>query len=95
MSKRDNFAGGFLLGTLIGGTLGTVLGIVIGARSQENTKEETKKSQRDYDLSDDSSESLHGIHSTQDLEAKISQLNSAIDEVRQKLNLVNHQEDKF
>jgi len=93
MSKNNNFAGGFLLGTLVGGLAGAVVGIVIGARSNETTS----KSKQSLDDDDDSRSNLtlDNTELAEDLEAKMSQLNAAIDEVRQKLNLVNHNQDNF
>ncbi|ELR98717.1 hypothetical protein [Gloeocapsa sp. PCC 73106] len=85
MSKRDNFAGGFVIGTVVGGLVGAVVGIIVGSRSNETRDEKENqpldsygqsKLQSDTDFSDG-------------LEAKISQLNLAVDEVRQKLNLVD------
>jgi len=93
MSKNNNFAGGFLLGTLVGGLAGAVVGIVIGARSNETTS----RSKQSLDDDDDSRSNLtlDNTELAEDLEAKMSQLNAAIDEVRQKLNLVNHNQDNF
>ncbi|TVQ47740.1 MAG: hypothetical protein EA365_03385 [Gloeocapsa sp. DLM2.Bin57] len=83
MSKGDNFGGGFLLGTVIGGLVGTVVGIVIGSKSNEISEpKQTQPLEEELD-----SKPLPQEEITENLEAKISQLSSAIEEVRQKLNL--------
>ena len=89
MSKDNNFAGGFLLGTVVGSLVGTVVGIVIGARSNQATNQNNNQFLDD----DDDSKPLGEQNTTANLEAKISQLNSAIEEVRHKLNLVNNDQD--
>lgn len=89
MSKRDNFAGGFLLGTLVGGLVGTVVGIVVGARSNETEDARSNQSLDDYENSSSQSRLQSNADFSDGLEAKITQLNLAIDEVRQKLNLVD------
>jgi hypothetical protein len=89
MSKGDNFAGGFLLGTVVGSLVGTVVGIVIGARSNQTPNQNNNQFLDD----DDDSKPLGEQNVNANLEAKISQLNSAIEEVRHKLNLVNNDQD--
>ncbi len=83
MSKRDNFAGGFILGTVVGSLVGTVVGIVIGVRSSEIANETHTSSLED----EQDSKPLPEQEMSENLEARISQLSAAIEEVRQKLNL--------
>jgi gas vesicle protein len=82
MSEKDNFVGGFLLGTLVGGVVGGVLGTLIASRNNNNQDQETRDSlfklRKQPDL--DSEESIE--EARLNLESKINQLNSAIDDVR-------------
>lgn len=93
MSKRDNFAGGFFLGTIVGGLVGGVVGIVLGSRTDESLKE-TEDSPPDYTSNRDHHSSL-GSETDYNLtlEAKIAQLNTAIDDMRQRLNIVHNDQE--
>lgn len=92
MSQQDNFVGGFLLGTVVGGALGGIVGALAASRMQSGSK--TKPS-----LPKDSGTLAFGEFDDTDedsieaarlgLEAKIAQLNDAIDDVRQQLGGIN------
>jgi hypothetical protein len=91
MSQQDNFGSGFLLGTLFGGVLGGVVGAVVASRvAQERTDtdsfslEETEAEGGALHPSDEEMEVAR-----RGLEDKIAQLNSAIDDVRQRLGGTN------
>ena len=74
MTERDGFGSGFLVGTLVGSIIGGVVGAIVASRQNQNTSPET------HSLSDDGMETAR-----RSLEDKISQLNLAIDDVRQQL----------
>ena len=76
MTERDGFGNGFLVGTVVGSIIGGVVGAVIASRQNSTTSSET------HSLSDDE----EGMETARrSLEDKISQLNLAIDDVRQQL----------
>lgn len=92
MSQQDNFGSGFLLGTLFGGVLGGVVGAVVASRVVQ------ERSSADGLKLDEASEGRGEALSPTDeemeiarrgLEDKIAQLNSAIDDVRQRLGGAN------
>ncbi|HIK44438.1 MAG TPA: hypothetical protein IGR64_06060 [Leptolyngbyaceae cyanobacterium M65_K2018_010] len=90
MSQQGGFVGGFLLGTLVGGALGGVIGALAASRLQTNPQ--AKRLQGDTPLAfgefgEMSEENMEAAR--QGLEAKIAQLNDAIDEVRQQLGGIN------
>ncbi|MEA5536214.1 hypothetical protein [Crocosphaera sp. XPORK-15E] len=84
MSQRDGFTGGFLVGTLVGGIVGGIIGAVVTSRLDNNNEEEgsslLKSAKRDKLSHEESIEMARHR-----LEEKISQLNHAIDDVRQQL----------
>ena len=88
MSQRDGFTGGFLAGAIVGGLVGGVLGTVLANRG--------RRSLADGDNQAFLEESRNGRLTPEEgmemarrsLEDKISQLNLAIDDVRQQLGSV-------
>ena len=92
MSQQDNFGSGFLIGTLFGGVLGGIVGAVVASRVIEDRS--TGDALR---LEDSEAEESAAIGPSEEemevarrgLEDKIAQLNSAIDDVRQRLGGVN------
>lgn len=92
MSQQDNFVGGFLLGTLVGGALGGVVGALAASRMQGADRPKTSLPQTDSNLAFGEFEALdeESMEAARlGLEAKIAQLNEAIDEVRQQLGGIN------
>ncbi len=92
MSQQDNFGSGFVLGTLLGGVLGGVVGAVVAARVLQDRADEPSYRLEEGDGSAD--ESLPPSEAEMEiarrgLEDKIAQLNSAIDDVRQRLGGTN------
>ncbi|MGF1570987.1 MAG: hypothetical protein ACFCVD_23420 [Nodosilinea sp.] len=92
MSQQDNFVGGFLLGSLVGGVLGGVVGVLATSRIKSGGKPKPLLSKVDNPLAfgefdDDTEASMEAARLG--LEAKIAQLNEAIDEVRQQLGGIN------
>ncbi|HZG39770.1 MAG TPA: hypothetical protein VEZ50_13900 [Nodosilinea sp.] len=94
MSQQDNFVGGFLLGTLVGGTLGGVVGALAASRIQQAGGKAKKSALSktdggmafgEFDEPDEDSIEAARLG----LEAKIAQLNDAIDDVRQQLGGIN------
>lgn len=88
MSQKDNFGGGFVIGSIVGGLVGGLLGALLATRNETveaNDNFNLSGGEAPLDLSSEESieEARHG------LEDKISQLNMAIDEVRQQLESVN------
>jgi uncharacterized protein YlxW (UPF0749 family) len=77
MSERDGFGTGFFLGTLVGGIVGGVIGAVVTSRQKQASLNEEKSSQLEHE------EEMETARRS--LEDKISQLNLAIDDVRQQL----------
>jgi len=76
MTERDGFGSGFLVGTVVGSILGGVVGAIVASRQNQTTSPET------HSLSEDE----EGMETARrSLEDKISQLNLAIDDVRQQL----------
>lgn len=93
MSEQGNFVGGFLLGTLVGGALGGVVGALAASRVQSASRRPKKPLIKDDsglafgDFDDMTEESMEAARLG--LEAKIAQLNDAIDDVRQQLGGIN------
>lgn len=93
MSQQDNFGSGFLFGTLFGGVLGGVVGAVVASRTLP------REGRRESFAFDDDTEVTHteALAPSEEemeiarrgLEDKIAQLNSAIDDVRQRLGGTN------
>jgi hypothetical protein len=91
MSQQDNFGSGFLLGTLFGGVLGGFVGAVVASRV---VQERSGRDRFDLDEADGEGGSLEPTEEEMEfarrgLEDKIAQLNSAIDDVRQRLGGTN------
>jgi hypothetical protein len=82
MSEKNIFIGGFLLGTLVGGVVGGVMGTLIAKGSNDKPENDESNSlfpsrkQSGLDGDDNMEEARLN------LESKIHQLNSAIDDVR-------------
>lgn len=92
MSQQDNFGSGFLLGTLFGGVLGGVVGAVVASRVLPG--ESNRESFALDDAERDNAEAIPPSEEEMEiarrgLEDKIAQLNSAIDDVRQRLGGTN------
>ncbi len=89
MSNRDGFGSGLMLGAALGGLVGGVLGVVLSSRlSQDGSNSEVapiKQSRRKNNILEAESIEMARLN----LEDKISQLNNAIDDVRQQLGNVN------
>lgn len=91
MSQSNNFTSGFFLGALLGGLVGGVAGVLaVNRMSREDS--EASLSQ----LSDEISQNLADMSNDErmevarrGLEDKISELNAAIEEVRQQLGSTN------
>lgn len=88
MSERDGFSGGFLLGTLVGGVVGGVIGAIAASRQKEGNQGLNFNSENAKNAEDD--ESIESARRS--LEDKISQLNFAIDDVRQQLGGVKNEQ---
>lgn len=89
MGNRDGFTSGFFLGATLGGLVGGVLGVVLANRINNQDRVDSLleiqgKSGRATKLTGDNMETAR-----LGLEDKISQLNQAIDDVRQQLGSVN------
>ncbi|HAC64204.1 MAG TPA: hypothetical protein DCF68_11850 [Cyanothece sp. UBA12306] len=87
MSQRDGFTGGFLLGTIVGSIVGGVIGTIVANgrdRSFEGKDDSLLQSSKTEKLNNEVSIEI----ARQRLEKKISQLNSAIDDVREQLGQV-------
>ncbi|HEY9887754.1 MAG TPA: hypothetical protein V6D02_05090 [Candidatus Obscuribacterales bacterium] len=84
MSQQDNFGSGFLLGTLFGGVIGGVVGAVVAARvvrqGDKASLDSAEVGEAALGPSDEDMELAR-----RGLEDKIAQLNTAIDDVRQRL----------
>jgi hypothetical protein len=91
MSQQDNFGSGFLLGTLFGGVLGGVVGAVVASRVvQERSGPDTFLDEAVDEEGVPLSPSDEEMEvARRGLEDKIAQLNSAIDDVRQRLGGTN------
>jgi len=101
-NQGDNFTGGFLTGALLGGVVGGIFGALLASRlpsaseefSLENNSTTPKLGRRRKRQLRATTE-LNIEEARQGLEAKIAQLNEAIDEVRQQLSNVNGNEKKL
>lgn len=97
MSEQGNFVGGFLLGSLVGGALGGVVGAMAASRIQSSSRRAAPLMTDDGNLAfgdfgDATEESMEAARLG--LEAKIAQLNEAIDDVRQQLGGINGHPDR-
>ena len=93
MSQSSNFTGGFFLGALLGGVVGGVAGVLAASRINRADPEEGASFSQ---LSEDIRQNLADMSSDErmevarrGLEDKISELNAAIEEVRQQLGSSN------
>ncbi|WP_027255061.1 ssl2009 family thylakoid membrane protein [Planktothrix agardhii] len=89
MGNRDGFGSGFFFGATLGGLVGGVLGVVLANRINNQDRVDSLleiqgKSGKATKLTGDNMEIAR-----LGLEDKISQLNQAIDDVRQQLGSVN------
>jgi gas vesicle protein len=89
MGNRDGFGSGFFLGATLGGLVGGVLGVVLANRISNQDRvdsllEVQGKPGKATKFTGDNMETAR-----LSLEDKISQLNQAIDDVRQQLGSVN------
>ncbi|WP_035989167.1 hypothetical protein [Leptolyngbya sp. KIOST-1] len=93
MSQQDNFVGGFLLGTVVGGALGGIVGALAASRIQSGGNRAKPTLPKDNstlafgEFDDTEEDSIEAARLG--LEAKIAQLNEAIDDVRQQLGGIN------
>lgn len=85
MTERDGFGNGFLLGTLVGGVVGGVIGAIAASRQKQSPQGTMAKGESTSPGEND--ESIESARRS--LEDKISQLNLAIDDVREQLGGVN------
>lgn len=90
MSQQDNFGSGFLVGTLFGGIVGGIVGAVVASRlgkAEAQPGEALPPATKNPEaLGPDEAEMEVARRG---LEDKIAQLNTAIDDVRQRLGGVN------
>jgi Na+/glutamate symporter len=90
MSDRNGFTGGFLAGAVVGGIVGGMLGAWLTSRRNKNLSEEETsllESETRTEINFSTEENMEIAR--RNLEDKIAQLNSAIDDVRQQLGNVN------
>jgi gas vesicle protein len=95
-NRSDRFAGGFVAGTIFGSIVGGLFGALLANKLSEPLSEEEGriegksldgKPRRRSQLQ--STPELSMENARQGLEAKIAQLNDAIDDVRQQISNVN------
>ncbi|MEO0948221.1 MAG: hypothetical protein AAFY11_08775 [Cyanobacteria bacterium J06641_5] len=89
MAQREGFGNGFLLGSLVGGIVGGIVGAVLVSRSTEGDdggEGDLFRAPTAIDASD--AESL-AVDARRSLEEKISQIDRAIEDVRQRLGSEN------
>ncbi len=98
-NRTDSFTGGFIAGAVFGGVVGGLLGSFLGARLSNDVRAETEPliegeagetkprigRRRPFQAASE----LSIEEARQGLEVKITQLNEAIDDVRQQLSNVN------
>jgi gas vesicle protein len=89
MSNREGFTSGFLAGATIGGLLGGILGVVLTNRLSEETSDERQPEIKASSRRKVKREAERIEMARMGLEEKISQLNQAIDDVRQQMGNVN------
>lgn len=95
MSEQGNFVGGFLLGTLVGGALGGVMGALAASRMAGQGSRLGPSEVDTFSLEDLDGASEEAMEAARlGLEAKIAQLNDAIDDVRQQLGHINGQAEQ-
>ncbi|QQE64185.1 hypothetical protein GFS31_08640 [Leptolyngbya sp. BL0902] len=95
MSEQGNFVGGFLLGTLVGGALGGVVGALAASRISSQGARLGSSDGDEFSLEELDGASEEAMEAARlGLEAKIAQLNDAIDDVRQQLGHINGQAEQ-
>lgn len=88
MSQNDGFASGFIAGALVGSVLGGVIGALVATKgSQNGASQQDKLFDENEAAPEEHTQSIEVARRS--LEGKISQLNLAIDDVRQQLGAVN------
>lgn len=90
MSEKDGFGSGFFLGTLVGSIIGGALGAIIASRQNESSPPTTRENT--LENGNNTEETMETARRS--LEDKISQLNLAIDDVRQQLGGVKPEENQ-
>jgi Na+/glutamate symporter len=83
MAQKDGFTGGFILGAIVGGVVGGILGTVLANRANNASGEEKNLLKFTKQQKLDTEDNLEGTR--RNLEDKIAQLNSVIDDVREQL----------
>ena len=86
MSQQNGFGSGFILGSIVGGVVGGVLGTVLASRKDKRVTGIDTRLQEGNEVSFGTEESIELARNG--LEAKIAQLNLAIDDVREQLGTV-------
>ncbi|MEM7795500.1 MAG: gas vesicle protein [Cyanobacteria bacterium P01_C01_bin.118] len=93
MSQSSNFTNGFFLGALLGGLVGGVAGVLAANRiSRSKDDEDVSFSQLSEDIRQNLADMTNDERmevARRGLEDKISELNAAIEEVRQQLGSTN------
>lgn len=84
MSQRDGFTGGFVAGAIVGGLVGGLVGALVSRGRAATPDPEEALLEADPEKAEARIEDAR-----RSLEAKIAQLNLAIDDVRQQLGSVN------
>ena len=89
MSERDNFTGGFLAGAIVGGVVGGLLGTLLASRQTKNNLDDDDDIllESDEDISLKPKPNIEVARRS--LEDQITQLNLAIDDLRQQLETVS------
>ena len=92
MSQQNGFGSGFILGSIVGGVVGGVLGTVLASRKDKRVTGIDTRLQEGNEVSFGTEESIELARNG--LEAKIAQLNLAIDDVREQLGTVEPSADR-
>jgi Na+/glutamate symporter len=90
MTQKDGFTGGFILGAIAGGVVGGILGTVLANRANNASGDGKKLLKFNKQPKIDLEENMEGTR--RNLEDKIAQLNSVIDDVRDQLGTVGAEE---
>lgn len=86
MARREGFGSGFLLGSLVGGAIGGLVGAALVARKDDRNGEDGLFQAPVALDADNNEDGLPSPGARRSLEEKISQINLAIEDVRQRLN---------
>jgi hypothetical protein len=102
MSQQDNFSGGFVLGAIVGGVVGGIFGVALATAKEQRAnlavddavdapKPVARPRRRPLRVPTEGAAMTEQSieEARQGLEAKIAQLNDAIDDVRHQLGSVN------